>query len=54
MELGLKDLRSAVCRVLREPKPYECTNYNGAGNTAATFTIVSVCTAVAVTIMKLF
>lgn len=42
-ELGIRDLRSATCRVLREPKPYECSNYNSAVGNAATFAVVAIC-----------
>lgn len=42
MDFGLKDIRSASCRVLREPKPFECKDYNGAGTNAATFALVTV------------
>lgn len=29
-QLGLRDLRSAVCRAIREPRPQECANLPGA------------------------
>lgn len=41
MDLGLRDLRTASCRVMREPKPYECQAYNAADSVnTITFGIV--------------
>lgn len=41
MELGLRDIRSTACRVMREPKPYECQQLNSANSIGAmTFGIV--------------
>lgn len=53
MDLALKDVRTASCRVLREPKPFECKDYNGAGSIVATFGLVSAC-AVFAAILKMF
>lgn len=52
-DFGLRDLRSAACRVMRDPKPHECSNYNSAVSNAATFTVVSICV-VALAFAKLF
>lgn len=53
MDFGLKDIRTASCRVLREPKPFECKDYNGAGTIAATFGLVTA-SAVFLTAFKMF
>jgi len=52
-ELALKDLRTAACRVMRDPKPYECSINNNAVGNIATFTLVSICAAI-FAIMKIF
>jgi len=44
-ELGLRDLATAACKSLREPKPHECHALGGAASNTATFAIVSVSTA---------
>lgn len=42
MDLSLRDLRTASCRVLREPKPHECQAYSAAESiNTVTFGIVS-------------
>ncbi|XP_031617056.1 GILT-like protein 1 [Contarinia nasturtii] len=53
-ELGLRDLQSAACRAMREPKPHECSLLpGGAATNVATFSLISICAAI-VAFFKIF
>lgn len=53
-QLGLRDLRSAVCRAIREPRPQECANLPGAAiNNMASLATIFV-SATVFSIAKLF
>lgn len=46
-DLALKDLRTAACRAMREPKPHECSLLpGGATSNIASIGIVSICAAI--------
>lgn len=54
MTLGLQDLRTAACRIFREPKPRECHGLNSANSVNAMTFGIAITSVALIGFSKLF